>query len=380
MTESHKQLYSTLIETEIDCVPPGLHETTEVYEIVQETYPGLCDDSVLCRDVCGADNNQPEWKHRVRTVQQDLLRDEAARVQSPSNGWYYSPTALDVASIPDSESNFEVGSYYNRWELHDVVAGQRYSGISRPADRQTIFIFTGESGEEYGYEDEFRDDGTFMYSDEGAEGDMEIADGSEAIRSHRSNNESLHLFEDTEYPWIVSYVGQYQYVGHEWKTLEDRDDDEREAIRFRLEPVGGTEIEIEDGTPGSLSEGELFEKAKRSSPASSSSVASTSSSGTGRQYSRSEVVKEFALRHADGVCQGCEEEAPFEDSTGDPFLEVHHLHRRSDGGTDDPENVIALCPNCHRRRHVGKDGDEFNKDLIEKAEQRNHRLRNPSSL
>jgi 5-methylcytosine-specific restriction protein A len=37
--------------------------------------------------------------------------------------------------------------------------------------------------------------------------------------------------------------------------------------------------------------------------------------------------------------------------------------------------VIAVCPNCHRRVHYGEDGDAFNNDLIETAEERNERLR-----
>ena len=367
MAESYKDLYRELRGTEFGCVPPGFHDTEEVYSIVEREYPRLCDDNILCRDVCGTDSDQPEWKHRIRTVQQDLARKPDSRVRNLSHGWYYGPQQLDVASIPDDGTEFEVGQAYNRWELHDVFGGQRYSGIATPADYSQIFLFTGDSGEEYGYEDEFQPDGTFLYSGEGADGDMEMEGGNQAIRSHRDSNEDLHLFEDTEYPWIVTYVGQFEYVGHQWDTLEDKEGDERQAIRFRLEPVGGTDVEIESGTPSSLSVEDLFQKAKESSPTERSRTSQSSGSGSRRTYSRSEVVKEFALRTADGVCQGCDEEAPFLDKDGEPFLEVHHLHRRSDGGPDNPENVIALCPNCHRRVHQGKNGDQFNQKLIEKA-------------
>jgi 5-methylcytosine-specific restriction protein A len=371
MAESYKELYKRLRDTEFGCVPAGAHETDEVYEMVREEYPELCDDSISCQDVCGTDREQPEWQHRVRTVQQDLKRNPDSRVQRLNNDWYYGPKEVGFAPVPDTDT-FDVGEKYNRWELHDKFGGQRYSGISTPANHPLIFIFTGDSGEEYGYDDEFRDDGSFMYTGEGTEGDMVMEGGNEAIRAHQQNAEDIHLFEDTDYPWIVTYVGQFEYVGHDWVTLEDQDGKDREAIRFRLEPVGGTEVEIEDGTPRSLSDSELFEKAKQSTPDSSGRARSsgTSSSG-GRHYSRSEVVKEFALRAADGVCQGCEDTAPFRDEQGDWFLEVHHLHRRSDGGADDPENVIALCPNCHRRVHHGQDGEEFNQRLIEKAEERN---------
>lgn len=66
---------------------------------------------------------------------------------------------------------------------------------------------------------------------------------------------------------------------------------------------------------------------------------------------------------ADGVCQGCGEDAPFIAKNGDPYLEVRHITRRSDGGADAPKNVIALYPNCHRRIHEGRDGDEFNQSF-----------------
>lgn len=92
-------------------------------------------------------------------------------------------------------------------------------------------------------------------------------------------------------------------------------------------------------------------------------------SGGGRTYRRSEVVREYVLRAADGVCQGCGEDAPFVGEDGEPYLEVHHLHRRSDGGADHPDNVVALCPNCQRWVHYGEDGEEFNRELIEVTEQ-----------
>ena len=34
-------------------------------------------------------------------------------------------------------------------------------------------------------------------------------------------------------------------------------------------------------------------------------------------------------------------------------LEVHHIRFKSDGGTDDEENLITLCEDCHKAIHVG---------------------------
>ena len=115
-----------------------------------------------------------------------------SRVRNLSNGWYYGPQEINVARIPEDGPEFEVGTNYNRWELHDVYGGQRYSGIATPADHSLIFIFTGDSGEDYGYKDDFKPDGTFLYSGEGAEGDMTMEGSNKAIRSHRQENKDLH--------------------------------------------------------------------------------------------------------------------------------------------------------------------------------------------
>lgn len=270
--------------------------------------------------------------------------------------------------IPIEGGNFEVGKTYNRWFIHDVLKGERYKGIATPSDYPLILLFTGDSGQAYGYEDEFLEDDTFLYTGEGTVGDMTMDGGNRAIQNHRQNNESLHLFESSDLPWIVTYLGEYEYIEVRELDLKDENGNMRNAFRFRLAPAGGSEVEIEGGSPTSLSDEELFEKAKQSTPTGTSTGGA---SGGGRSYPRSAFVREFALRMADGVCQGCEEEAPFVNKRGQPFLEVHHITRQSDGGPDNPENVIALCPNCHRRVHEGIDGDELNQELKQKARKRN---------
>ena len=40
---------------------------------------------------------------------------------------------------------------------------------------------------------------------------------------------------------------------------------------------------------------------------------------------RSRLIADYALRRADGICEGCEEAAPFLRRNGQPYLEVHHI-------------------------------------------------------
>lgn len=50
----------------------------------------------------------------------------------------------------------------------------------------------------------------------------------------------------------------------------------------------------------------------------------------------------------------CGEKAPFYDRNNEPYLEEHHVKQLAKGGSDTMDNVVAICPNCHRRVHVLK--------------------------
>ncbi|MDW6005011.1 HNH endonuclease [Vibrio mangrovi] len=72
-------------------------------------------------------------------------------------------------------------------------------------------------------------------------------------------------------------------------------------------------------------------------------------------YVRDPKVKAWILKHANGYCECCDNKASFITAEGEPFLEVHHLRRLADGGSDTISNTLALCPNCHREMHYGAD-------------------------
>lgn len=74
------------------------------------------------------------------------------------------------------------------------------------------------------------------------------------------------------------------------------------------------------------------------------------------EYRRNPFVVDEVLRRANGKCQKCGQKAPFERRSDDsPYLEVHHMKPLAQGGLDSVANAIALCPNCHRKAHYGKD-------------------------
>jgi len=68
-------------------------------------------------------------------------------------------------------------------------------------------------------------------------------------------------------------------------------------------------------------------------------------------FARDPLVRAWVLLNSKGICELCEDTAPFKKDDGEGYLEVHHLVPLAVGGSDTVENAAALCPNCHRELH-----------------------------
>lgn len=77
------------------------------------------------------------------------------------------------------------------------------------------------------------------------------------------------------------------------------------------------------------------------------------------KYNRDPKVVAWILKEVNGNCECCNQNAPFFKDDNEPFLEVHHLRRLADNGSDTITNAVALCPNCHRELHYGKNKSEL---------------------
>lgn len=94
---------------------------------------------------------------------------------------------------------------------------------------------------------------------------------------------------------------------------------------------------------------------------------------------RSVQIKKYALLRAKGKCENCEKEAPFVNLDDIPFLEVHHIFSLSDDGPDHPVNVAAICPNCHKEAHYGKNKELLKENLSKKIIEKEMQLDKNSS-
>ena len=67
-----------------------------------------------------------------------------------------------------------------------------------------------------------------------------------------------------------------------------------------------------------------------------------------RRLSRRRIIRMLEALGVDtSTCSSC----GFYSSPEQSILEVHHIIPLSEGGSQDMDNIVLLCPNCHRQNH-----------------------------
>jgi len=74
----------------------------------------------------------------------------------------------------------------------------------------------------------------------------------------------------------------------------------------------------------------------------------------GKEYQQGEQlgfwnIREYVLHRDNHTCQHCHGKKK------DRILQVHHINGKSEGATDRPEELLAVCKTCHSKHHQGID-------------------------
>ena len=79
-----------------------------------------------------------------------------------------------------------------------------------------------------------------------------------------------------------------------------------------------------------------------------------------RIFDRDPLIVAITKKHSDFTCEFPDCPHPqFVNINGFPYCEVHHILPLSDGGPDDLDNVICLCPAHHVEAHRGKEHERL---------------------
>lgn len=130
------------------------------------------------------------------------------------------------------ESMFIKGKVYSRKEIHDQYGGNRQRGISASAKHPYIFIFSGDSGKQYGYIDGWTSEGYYRYTGEGQTGDQVFSYGNKALLNHIDNKKKVFLFKKKQNGY--HFEGELELMSTSFETNFDVNQFDRKIIIFKF--------------------------------------------------------------------------------------------------------------------------------------------------
>lgn len=127
--------------------------------------------------------------------------------------------------------------YNRRKDIHAIYGGNWQSGICPTSKYNYIFIFSGKSGKQHGYEDGWDNQNIFTYTGEGQIGDMQFTRGNLALRDHLKNGKRVFLFE-SEAKGLVKFKSELEFFDADYFETLDTNLNLRIGIKFFFKRKG----------------------------------------------------------------------------------------------------------------------------------------------
>ncbi len=274
------------------------------------------------------------------------------------------------------------GEKINNKELCRIFTVNNSSGMRRSVKNNCLVLIAYHTNQKYN--DRWESGGKeFHYTGMGMEGDqrLDYAQNKVLYESNASKTK-IYLFE-------VFNQNEYTYQGNvilEREPYRERQEDKNHHLRnvyiFPLklkDSKSQSPIELSD--INNLQESQKKNIKKYSDSELRKIIINSPKKLPGERrvvsthYERNQHIVEYTKRLSNGVCDLCDEQAPFKNRKNEPYLEVHHINWLAKGGEDSMMNVAALCPNCHKKMHILKNKAEIEKLKIianERDIQRHH--------
>ena len=264
----------------------------------------------------------------------------------------------------------QIGEQFkDRTEIWTFFGGQWVQGVTNFEAEKIVNVFFDEDGP---YPDEIdQETGIVEYRGKGLTGEQKLTEGNKLLEDARITKTAVRFwYKPSKGVWIF----------RNWVTVFDRDNIEEEDVsgnlakrylwylvpvisdRKELWPIEITQAPVRQIPKDELHliknsknllldyakiAKELEDKPTTMGPLSISRVP---------QPKRRKRAKNIVIARALGKCENdkCTGMPPDVKKDGTPLFQVDHIVQLSDGGPDRPDNMIALCPNCHTAKTLGK--------------------------
>lgn len=127
--------------------------------------------------------------------------------------------------------------YHRRNDIHSIYGGNWQGGICPSANHPYIFIFSGKSGHQHGYEDGWDNPNVFTYTGEGQSGDMQFIRGNLALRDHLIYGKRVFLFEFHSKGY-VRFKCEVEVFDADYFETHDTSGNIRLGIKFFFKRIG----------------------------------------------------------------------------------------------------------------------------------------------
>ena len=284
----------------------------------------------------------------------------------------------------------QVGEQFrDRIEVWSLFGGQWVQGVTKFENEDIVNVFFDEDGP---YADEIdHETGAVEYRGKGLTGEQKLTEGNQLLENARLNKSAIRF-------WYKPSKGNWVFKN--WVAVVDRDNIEEEDVQgnlakrflWYLEPVVSADkalwpIELTQAPIRDISNDEVvLVKNSRNLLADYARIAkelednpttlAASLKPRTPQPRRRKRAKDIVVVRAEGKCENnqCTGMPPDVKKDGTPLFQVDHIVQLSDGGPDQPDNMIALCPNCHTAKTLGKNKTEMTTRLKKIATQKHSAL------
>lgn len=249
------------------------------------------------------------------------------------------------------EPGISIGAELTNEQMRTLFKCGNMGGMRRSKQTGTLVIISDDT--KGLYRDVWKN-GVLHYTGMGKVGDQ-VLEGNQngTLYYSNTNDVEVHLFEVLKKA-VYTYRGVVRLVDKPYKGRQPDDNGNmRDVWMFPVMPISEAAQSVSHELPEQeitkLSNKELARYTAVKNVKKEPKTAETF------VYYRDPYLKQMVKRIANGKCQYCGADAPFVDKQGEPYLEEHHVTRLADGGKDEIDNVVAVCPNCHRKIHVLND-------------------------
>lgn len=269
--------------------------------------------------------------------------------------------------------------FKNRHAIWKAYGGQKYQGAAIFPGENYLNIFSDANGP---YPDFINEEsGVIEYRGQGLVGKQTLTRGNKLLEDARLSKLPVRFWykpskgEWCFQNWVVvadrTIISEVDTVGKTnsrfiWFLVPvDSQDSSKWSNEVLSAPI--LDLPIEDSSPSSSYELLLKNYAKLSQAFASEAAGVITNSKPTRRYKRSRDARDLVIARSKLKCEydKCTGMPPDLGPQGKPILEVDHIKPLSEGGSDNPSNMIAICPNCHVAKTIGMHRTRIAKEFLQ---------------